>query len=304
MGLSNAAITCMRGTTRRSALRDSRVIVHALVLFVLFAATGCGTRFIYNQLDWFIVWRIQDVVPLTAEQEQTLRFSVEENLEWARRTQMPRYASFLRTVADDAQNGTTTEIMEQRYSEMLLFWDEFMLHIIPDVQILLADLSQEQIDEMFENLEESNQELYDEYSGRSEEERARNRDRAALRGVRRFTGKLSDEQEVLITGSLERMEDASEDWIGNRREWQARFRELLESSLSEEEFRLQLTVLFVYPRRNHGEDYRRRVDSNLATFNEMMVELIDSLDEKQREKMVRRLTGFAEALEKLSLDKR
>ena len=58
--------------------------------------------------------------------------------------------------------------------------------------------------------------------------------------------------------------------------------------------------MFVYPRNFHSEEYREIVNSNRAIFNEMLVELVNGLDDKQRRRVIDKLEGYAETLTKLS----
>jgi hypothetical protein len=164
----------------------------------------------------------------------------------------------------------------------------------------LLSLSDEQVDELFESLEEFNQEMYEEYSGRTEEERRKNRDKSTVKFVQRFTGRLDDEQKLLITDALASMGDASEQWIEYQREWQRRFRDLIVNRPPSEEFRAELTTLFVYPRSFHSEEYRATVDANRTIFNQMFADLMNSLNDKQRGRFVDKIEGYADLVAKLA----
>lgn len=277
-----------------------RCLTVPFFLAVLISISGCSTRFMYNQLDWAAVWYLDRYFSLTEEQETELRAAVDRNLEWHRYTQLPRYAEFCRQLDREAGGQLTPELMRARYDEMLTFWDDFMLHIIPDTQVFLMNLTPEQIDEVVEKMEESNQEMHEEYSGNTAERRQQRRDRASIRGIQMFTGKLNKEQKEFIKASTASMLDASEDWIDNRRMWQQRFRQLLKEQPPPHEFRAELTELFVYPRNAHDEDYRRRVEYNLDIFFNMVVTLDGMLTDSQRKRMSRRLNNYARDFELLA----
>ena len=277
-----------------------RCLTLPFLLVVLISVSGCSTRFTYNQLDWVTVWYVDRYFSLTEEQETELRTAVDRNLEWHRHTQLPRYADFCRQLDSEAGGQFTAELMRARYDQMLSFWDDFMLHIVLDAQVFLMGLMPQQIEEIFEKMEKSNQEMYEEYSGDNTERRQQRRDKAAIRGIQMFTGKLNKEQREFVKASTASMLDANEDLIENRRIWQQRFRQLLENQPPPNKFHAELTELFVYPRNAHDEDYRRRVEYNLGIFLNMAVTLDGLLTDAQRKRMSRRLNNYAGDFELLA----
>jgi hypothetical protein len=242
-----------------------------------------------------------EYVTLKPEQKTELKTDVQEHLDYVRVHQMPPAADLLRLTARDVEAGyITPEMIDERYLEMLAMLDEFMLGLVDPSMRFLRSLDEEQIQELFENLEEINEEMYEEYSGRTAEEREDNRNKSAIKSTQKWTGRLSNEQKQLIKDALAEMQDASEQWITYQREWQRRFRVLIESRPPEDEYRRELTQLFVYPRELHTEEYRATVDANRVILNEMMADLLTNLTDRQRKRMVKKLDGYADDLEKLS----
>ncbi|MGI9290163.1 MAG: DUF6279 family lipoprotein [Gammaproteobacteria bacterium] len=273
--------------------------VGVLALLVLLA--GCSTNFFYERIDWFVVWRINSYVSLTDQQKADLKQDVSDQLEYMRTNDLPRVADLLNRSALDIESGfVTPEMIDARYNEMLAEFDKFMLQIVPIAMRFLRGLDEEQVAELFENFEEANQEMYEEYSGRTPEEREKNRNKSAIKSTQEWTGKLSPEQKDLIKKALAEMEDASEQWIEYQREWQRRFRTLIETRPPEDEYRAELTQLFVYPRDLHSTEYRATVDANRVILNEMLADLFNGLKDKQRKRMVKRLNGYANDLLKIS----
>lgn len=278
-------------------LQATRKLRLGFVLLALVFLAGCSTRFFYERIDWIIVWRVGGYVTLTNEQKVTLKTEVQEHLDYVRVNQLPQASATLTSVARDVEAGyITPDMVEARYDEMLAQLDEFMLGIVPISQRFLQSLSDEQVAELFENLEEINEEMYEEYSGRTPEEREENRNKSAIKSTEEWTGNLSDAQKALLADALARMDDASEQWIDYQREWQRRFRTLIETRPPDAEYRDELTLLFVYPRSFHSEEYRRKVDGNRQIFNVALAELLTGLTDKQRKRMVGKLDNYAEDL--------
>ncbi len=275
-----------------------RVITITCLLALL---SACSTRFVYNQLDWLIVWQVGGYVTLTDDQKDVLRNDVRNHLENLRTNEMPRMATEISRVAAavGADEFTATEV-DATYHRILALGDEFLLGIVPIAAKLLMSLDDEQRKEIFENLDDLNDEMYDEYSGVTPEKRRKNRNKSAIRNIKRFTGRLSEEQTALVDDALASMADASEEWIEYQRDWQRRFRELLEANPPQAEFEPRLTELIVYPRNYHSPEYRLRVDGNRQMLNQMLEDLSASLSDKQRRRAVDKLESYASRLTRLA----
>lgn len=216
---------------------------------------------------------------------------------------MPRAAALLRGIAADVEGGAVTaEMVDARFQEMLGETEKVTLGIVPIAEWLLLGLSDAQVQDLAGSLEELNTEMYEEYSGSTEEERRDRRNKSSIRAIQRFTGRLSDAQKDLVTGALERMTDSSEQWIAYQREWQRRFIELVAEPPEEDQFRQELTVLLVYPRSLHSTEYRAAVEANRAIFNDMLAELLNGLTERQRARMVETVGDYATTLTRLAQD--
>lgn len=261
------------------------------------------TRFAYNQLDWIAVWYLNGYFSLDDTQEAQLRDAVTRNMEWHRRNQLPQYAEFCRQLERDAAGILTTEMLEARFEQMMTMWDEFIRRALPDVSAFFLSLSDEQIDEFIENLEDNNQELWDEYAGETVEERIERREKAAFKGFKRVVGRLTDEQKEVIRSYMANMHDVSEYWMESRRRWQLDFRDLVKERPAEPEFTERLTTLMLDPNRTDDSAYRQKVDENRHTFIAMTVALAGVLTDKQRERVSKRLKNYARDFEILAIEK-
>jgi hypothetical protein len=278
-----------------------RITKTAIIILVCMIMTACmGTRFVYERLDWLTTWYVSDIFDLDSGQKAEFREIADRNMEWHRENQLPRYAEFCRELDREMEGSITPEALERRYQEMLVIWDEFIVHIMPDASVFLRSLSDEQVEDFLANVEESNQELWDEYAGRTPEQRLSRREKSAIKGVQRFTGRLNGEQKDLVRSYIVTMHDNSEEWLDGRREWQAEFRDLMQSKPDEQEYIKRLTALMLDPNTGDSDEYRRKVDDNRRIIFEMFSALVDQLTEKQRKRVRKRLNSFAEDFEFLA----
>jgi hypothetical protein len=288
-------------TADHRTLHPLRNVRLAAVVLMLLTVSACSTRFFYNRIDWFVVWKLGDYVTLTDVQKADLKADLNDHLEYVRVNEMPRVVEVLNKTAREVESGyITADMMDARYNELLVIYDDFMLGIVPLSMRFLRGLDDEQVQELFEKFEEVNQEMYEEYSGRTSEERKKNRNKSAVKSTENWTGRLSSEQRQILKDALARMSDSSEQWITYQREWQRRFRILIAERPPEDEYLEELTQLFVSPRDLHSRSYRDQVDANRTILNVALAELLNGLTDKQRKRSVKKLDGYAKDLTKLS----
>jgi hypothetical protein len=238
------------------------------VLTLLLLLGACSTNFFYDRIDTLIVWQVDDYVSLDKDQKAELKRRIGAYLNVVRHDEVPRTALLLSAIAEEIESGAVTpQMIDARFHEMLAMTEEVMIGIVPDSEWLLQSLSDEQVEELAQSLDELNDEMYGEYSGSTEEERRKRRNKSSISAIERFTGRLTDVQKELVTGA---------------------------------EFREQLTVLLVYPRSLHPAEYRAAVEANRAIFNNMMAELLNGLSDTQRARMTKTVQGYAETLTRLA----
>lgn len=280
----------------RSAWRALTVAVLALFL------GGCfGARFVYGQLDWFIAWRLNGFFDLEREQERELRRLVSENLDWVAVRQLPAYAELLRVVARDVETvRVEPPVLDARFLQMIALWDDFLRHVTPDAAGFLHGFSDAQTESFLDNLGENNEELWEEFAGSTPERRRERREKAIVRSVQRFSGRLDANQRGLVAAAVASMHDNSAAWMAGRRGWQARFAALLQARPPLPEFEARLGALLLDPNVADAPDYRARVAENQAIVFRLLADLSRSFDDGQRERFVRRLRNLADDLEAIS----
>ncbi len=276
------------------------------VLVATLVLGGClSTRFIFNQVDWLMVWYLSDVFSLEKEQKKELSQVVNRNLDWVRTEQLPQYAGMLRAVdASIADGSLTVEQLDGEFAQMISMWDVFLRQVIPDMATFLGGLSDEQVADFVSNSEVKNAELWEKYAGETLEKRAERRLKSAIKNLQRFTGKLNDQQVALVASHLDRMYDNSAEWMEGRRQWQVNFQALVLERPPRDQFIARFEAMILDPNAVDSEDYRRKVDANKTILLEMFVDLTTQLDAKQRQRLSQRLNDFADDFDALANDEK
>jgi len=290
--MTNASLIATLRSPAIGPLASGRHWLGLLLLLLLVA--GCsGTRVVYNQLDWVVVWQLKKYFDLDGDQQQELREIVGRQLAWHRETQLPRYAAFAANLERSVAQPPGPEYFERRLAEMLVFWADFMAHAAPDAAAFLSSLSDRQVEQLFENIEKNNEELAEEYAGDTAAIRREKRERAIVRTVSGLTGRLTGAQQALVADYSDRMHDLSLAWLDRRREWQQEFRAALAVRHDTIELERRLAPLLVDPDRNDPPEYRALVEENQQIVFEMLAALAAELTPRQRERFQRRLRNYS-----------
>lgn len=272
------------------------VLTSALLLVVL---GGCVLRVAYNQLDWVTLWYVDDYFELDAAQKAEARELIADTLAWHRSTQLPRYLSLSREVRDRVGEPVSPAFVAGLYEEVVSLWDELLRRSVADGSGILTSLSDRQVEELFERLAEDNLEFEEEYSGVSAGERRKKQDKAIIKTFRRFTGRLSPDQERLIRSRTAELHDLSDEWLRRRAAWQAEFRTLLLARKSDPKFGARLASLMLDPNQFDSAGYRELVVDNQRRVFRLVAEVLNSLSPAQNEEMRKRLDGYVDDFDAL-----
>ncbi len=283
------------------SVRWARLAFTSVVAAVMLS--GCVVRVVYNQLDWLALWYVEDYFDLDPAQEEQARKMIGQTISWHRQTQLPRYASLMRTVQGGITPPVDAAFLADRYAEVVALWDDLLRQVAPGFAGLLQSLSDDQVDDLFENLADENRELEDDYSGVSREERRAKQDKAIIKAFRRFTGRLSPEQELLVREHTAQFHDLSADWLRRRAAWQAEFRVLMAGRKSDPLFAERITDLMLHPNQFDSPGYRKLVLENQKSSFRLVAAVLDSLSPKQSEHLRDHLTTYARDFDALVREK-
>src|SRR6185295_3952703 len=111
------------------AARVGRVLV-ACALFAMIA--GCGSRFVYNRLDWISHYYLSNQVTLDDAQSRALQAELDDFLDWHRHSELPRYAGFLDRMASDATRPVSIAQLEAGQREVEGFLRDSAARAAPD----------------------------------------------------------------------------------------------------------------------------------------------------------------------------
>jgi hypothetical protein len=271
-----------------------------LSLVLVFAAAGCGVKTIYNNIDRFILWGVDDFVKMDAAQEDFFKSRLGVILYWHRTTQLPLYARGLERIDREVRAGVDYETLIE-LEEMVTGWVETIVaETAPVAAELLYSLSEAQIEVLATGLARNNEKWLKPYRGLTPDARRKRWVQDYVDGFENFTGRLRKAQRATVAAHGERWQPDDDAWLEYRQRWQSDLLDLIRKRPAYVEFELAFRELSTVRERWYGEEYRRILRSNEALYRALTLEMLASLDDKQRSALSQKLLGYARDFDDLA----
>ena len=266
-----------------------RIISIALLGLALLA--GCSsTKMAYRYADWGIVWWVDDYIPMTAEQESRLEQDIRGLRQWHCATELPRYSEWLAQLKSDVRSGNLSQSTVTHHQEQLLsFFPPLMERARPAATRLLSSLSDEQVQQLASNMEESQKELEDEFLADNPEQTREARAERTMERVERWLGSLNERQRDTVNAWSEGRGKQTEIWLEGRRNWQQALIDAL-ATRDSDDFSDRVHYLMSNYEEVRGERYQRMMSKSRAAMAGLMTDLLQQADQRHLDHLLEKAT--------------
>ncbi|OCH51233.1 DUF6279 family lipoprotein [Vibrio cyclitrophicus] len=252
-----------------------------LVVLICFLFAGCGTKFAYNNISWFVVSYIEDFVSLTNSQESELEERLDLLQQWHKKTQLPLYVSQLEVIENVDRSELTSAFIVDQSDQIKNHIRTIVNKFAPDVYALSMQLSAKQDNQFLKNFREKQQDSYQErLSLNDEDSRERYRERVKER-LERWLGSVSKEQKQIILAW-------SQEWINTNDSWRQYQNNTYQalSTLTEKKTDLHIAQPIIMKLLLNNEDYypqelESKLDKNMQTSAKFLVDIAAVSSDKQ-----------------------
>jgi hypothetical protein len=274
-----------------------------ILLLLVLAGTLAGcTNFFYNRLDTLAAWYVQDLVSLDDSQRSDLRTWLNETLQWHRRSELIRYAKFLRELAATSARPGNASTYKSVEDQVEGFGARLIEQAAPDAARLMMNLTPEQIDELEANLAEKARErneknLAAQAEGKWHAKRARDIEKQ----LKRWTGAVTKEQKQLIAQLSTQFQSTTTDWLESQERWRhamfGALRERFTAGQSPAVVEERILTLLRTPEAQWTRAYQAKATQNREQSLTVLGAIDASLTAAQRAHLQRELIQLAEQLE-------
>lgn len=283
-------------------MRRSCSTLVLIVAFALLASACSSTRMAYRYADWGIVWWVEDYITLTDAQKAELNESIATYRQWHCSTELPRYADWLSGLEADIGNPPLdNQDLARWQSELLLALDRLLVEVTPIATALLATLSNEQIDELTNNMAANQAEKEAEFLDPDPAVALQEREERILERAERWLGSLNDEQRAIISAWNQARGNQTDIWLEGRARWQQALLEVLEERKSEN-FDSAMERLIRDSAEVRGERYEAMITETRPALASLINDLVVQSDPQQRGHLTTELSDIRQDFEALTCE--
>jgi hypothetical protein len=295
----------MQGSLENSTRRPPTSIWQRLCLIVLmtFAITACTNRIVYDNADWWLNWYIDDYVQFDREQQRTVDRYLDQQMQWHRQSQLPRYEAFLQQTKQDFSGQLSVALVRARFEAVYQFWRDFVGQAMPAFVTVLAQLDEKQANGFIASVEKETRSFEKDYADTTPEELARDQQKSTEKTLKKWIGKLSDEQSRTISRWARAMKNVYPASIKQRKQWQEALALALRERNRPDLFEQRLRVLFVTPSDSWSPEYRALVETNELLTAQLVVDIHHSLTPQQKAHLLTTVDGYIDDIHKLQKDR-
>ncbi len=256
----------------RSALKTG------LLASLLLLGACSSTSFVYNRLDFFVPWYVEDYVDLDSEQRRELDRQLTPFLAWHRAEELPRYLDLLREIEAGLQQPVQPADIERIFDGMQDAWLRLENASLDWLLALGGSLSERQVASFLEELADQQAEYEEEYLERSESEFREDTYDELEDNLQDWLGRLDDTQRERLQRASFEFERIDGAWLAARAAWLRQLAVLLQRQPGWQE-----ALREALARREETADprYRERVRHNLAMAFAAMADVLNSRTAQQ-----------------------
>ena len=279
----------------RFALRKS------IVLFVAVAfLTGCklGVSLVYNQADWYVERRANDLLDFNRKRREDLHREVKLFFAEHRKTELPLIAYYLNTTADlISRSSPTAAKIENSLKDVENLFKRTASLATPGASRILSSLNTHELETFRKNITARNAEQLEELTSLSLKDWRSQRMKSFLRAFKFLSGSASQEQEQLISAWIERSDYSKRLlWIQNRQDQQNHLIELIQNKASKEDIEMFLNDWIFRAEKSRSKEYIGFLINERTRFHTLILDLSLSLSPKQKRHFADTLKDLSESL--------
>lgn len=278
----------------------AKLWIGAIALVVL---SGCSSKFGYNNLDWLLYWYLDDYIELDKQQKAIFDDKLDVWLDWHRKEELAKYKGQLEGLKSqlNTQALTQQQWLEQ-FAQGREHWNRLRDKLAPELSDMAVQLSDEQVTDLFEKLEDDNLDEIEEREKVDPEERDEKQVKRIEKQVKQWIGKLTSEQKQIVAEYSPQFRSNFDNWIQYRRDIQAAAKTLFESRNNDPEFSGKLLAMLTNPEAFQQQAFLENSEHNRQLSAQMMSELNQTLTNKQKKHFNRELDDLIDDLDDLIRD--
>ncbi len=269
-------------------------------LFFAFSLFGCTTKFLYSNLDWFVLEYLDDYVSLNHEQEDILEISLKNLSDWHRINEIPAYLEHLNELELMAPKTVDAAYISIQTEKFQKHAERIISKASPNLYALANQLNPEQIDELLENIAKKHEEYREKYENMDEPEIREAYQERREDNLTKWLGKLSKEQKSIINSWSEDMMITNFELIKHSEKMLTEMQSLFSRRDEIRYFQSTFIRMIEDPNSFYTDSLKEKFNHNSRLANERIANVINAMDKKQIEYYKEKIRDWKKIAQDLS----
>jgi Family of unknown function (DUF6279) len=253
------------------------------VITLLSVLAACSFKSVYNNLGYLIPSYVEGMVSLDDMLEDHVAQRTQVLINWHRNTQLEKYAALLRSFQQDFGPQLTEQRVSGHMTAMQALWQPLGEKLNKEMAVLLPLLNDGQLAELFDSIDEKNDEFYDEYVDLDEEELIEEYTEKLLDNYESWLGDLSEQQEAVIERAAYKFHTSAHLRLQQRKIWQRNIREILYSD-DNADIKTESLRAYFEAFNSHRDDALSEADeANKQVIAWLTVKLVHAATDEQKQ---------------------
>lgn len=275
------------------------------LLYILFISQlgGCGIISIgYNYAEAYLRYSINSYTTFNDTQKEIIKHDVNVFMTAHRKYLLPEYVTFLQELQKTVQSGAvlTKEEVARYRSEVRGLYVKTLFPALKPSAHLLSGLDASQIQELEKTFATENKKKKDKELSGTLDEQLRKRAARTIEFIKNLVGGLKDDQREAVRDMNRQLPYATPLYIAQREDNQARLIELLNNNQDEEEIEVVLRSWLISPGASRSPDERRIMLAFESTTDEMIANIYQLLNERQKKELLKNILKYIESFQQLA----
>jgi hypothetical protein len=265
-----------------------------LLLIASLMLTSCSSQFAYRHLDWLILWYSGDYLDLSRQQEGVFADEVSNLLNWHSESELPKYRLQLKAIQNDLNAlPLSSTLIAEHIAQIRGHWQRTRQQISEQLAPLTVQLSTNQIEYLFRQLEARNQERLSEHSQLSPSEIKDDAIERLEETLIDWLGSIDTMQSQLMYEFIDKRYDTTVDRVAYLRAYQDQLKTALSASVEVD----KLQILLNNPDAYKSPDYLSKQANNLQHTVEFIRDLSVQLQPKQVRHVQNKLQDYINTID-------
>ena len=243
-----------------------------------------------------IIRYVEGYIDLSSEQKDLIERKTQVLSQWHRQHELGLYASQIDILLSITPKEFSQGDLSNLQSAVRERYQVFIQKVAPDIVVLTRSLSDQQVENFVEAIAKKHQNTADRLNKRTPAESRKAYAKRIKEAADEWLGSVTEQQENVIDLWSQEIIATQAEWIAYQSRLRAEIRKLLDNRHNPMYFNTHFNQLLYFPENYYSESLKTKRQDNLKLANKYIVEIIQSMNDKQTKHLKKELKGWREII--------